>query len=112
MAVQKRQKVASIVGSNIAFLRRCKGWSQKDFAEKLGIGADSVSRFENGVVAPRFERLKRIAEILGCNLSDLFMPPDVVEKMVDTSDASAKDLSPQEEMVVHAKRIIALAKQL
>ena len=36
------------------------------------MGGDSLSRVENGVVAPRFHRLEAMATLLGCSVADLF----------------------------------------
>ena len=72
MPPRKRQHLASIVGANIAALRAARGWNQTQLAEKLGMGADSLSRMERGVVAPRFARLELIAQILGCTVAELF----------------------------------------
>ena len=72
MPPRKRQHLASIVGANIAALRAARGWNQTQLAEKLGMGADSLSRMERGVVAPRFARLELFADILGCTVAELF----------------------------------------
>lgn len=34
---------------NIAALRRGRGWSQEELAEKLGVSRQSVSKWERGV---------------------------------------------------------------
>ena len=47
--------------------------TQAELAERLGVGNDSLSRIEKGVVAPRFQRLELIAEVLGCTVSELFV---------------------------------------
>lgn len=64
VAEQKKQRLATIVGANITAQRRLMGWNQAEFAERLGIGADSLSRIERGLVAPRFPRLEQIASLL------------------------------------------------
>lgn len=72
MPPRQRQHLASIVGANIAALRAKRGWNQTQLAEKLGMGPDSLSRMERGLVAPRFGRLERIAETLACPVAELF----------------------------------------
>lgn len=66
------QRLARIVGAAIASRRKQKGMTQIELAERLRMGADSLSRIEKGVVAPRFPRLEEIAEVLGCGVADLF----------------------------------------
>lgn len=73
---QGTQHLARTVGANIARRRRHCGMTQAELAEKLGTGADSLSRIEKGVVAPRFGRLEQIARELHCSVADLFRTPD------------------------------------
>ena len=44
MAGTKKQRLAVIVGANITARRKLLGWNQAAFAERLGMGADSLSR--------------------------------------------------------------------
>lgn len=111
MSKRPKQHVASIVGANMARLRQAKGWSQIEFAQQLGIGPDSVSRFENGVVAPRFERLRKIADLLGCRVAELFLENGEVVKVPALSSTTSEPLSPEAEVVALAQRIIELTNQ-
>lgn len=72
MPERKKQRLSAIVGANITARRKLKGWNQADFAERLGIGADSLSRIERGHVAPRFQTLEKMAALLECTVADLF----------------------------------------
>ena len=72
MALRKVQDVAAVVGGNISARRKLLRYTQAELAEKLNIGADSLSRIEKGVVAPRFQRLADIAAALDCSMADLF----------------------------------------
>ncbi|MDR2050839.1 MAG: helix-turn-helix domain-containing protein [Deltaproteobacteria bacterium] len=72
MASRKIQRLASIVGGNISRRRRQMGITQAELAERLGVGGDSLSRIEKGVVAPRFQRLEEIASALDCAVAELF----------------------------------------
>ena len=110
MVASPKQEVATLVGANIAYLRREKGWSQKLLAQKLGIGADSVSRFENGIIAPRLERLKEIADILGCELADLFLGAGHDKKQAPSTPDAEGAITPQAEIAALAARILELSK--
>lgn len=65
--LRKTQKLSAIVGANITARRKLKGWTQAEFAEKMGMGPDSLSRIERGTVAPRFPRLEEMARLLECS---------------------------------------------
>ena len=44
-------------------LRKEKGWSQEDFAEKLDISRQAISRWENGTALPDAQNLLRISKL-------------------------------------------------
>lgn len=54
------------------------GVTQKVFAQRLGVAQEIVSRWENGIYAPRDETRPRIAAALGKTVADLFPYPDDV----------------------------------
>lgn len=72
MTSRKTRSVAALVGGNISRRRKLMRYTQADLAEKLKMGPDSLSRIENGIVAPRLERLADIAAALDCSMADLF----------------------------------------
>lgn len=52
-------------------IRKAKGLTQKDVAEKLGIATHSYTRYECGVRRPNIDTLLKIANILDVKASDL-----------------------------------------
>jgi putative transcriptional regulator len=58
--------------NNIASIRKCKGMSQKELAEKLGIGNDWLCDIEKGKGTPSLALAKNIADKLGVTISDIF----------------------------------------
>lgn len=56
----------------IKALRLNAGLSQVELAEKLCVTQATVSQWESGRILPSTEKLPKIAEILGCNIADLF----------------------------------------
>ena len=63
-----------IVGSQIANLRRQKGLSQEELAEKLGISAQAISKWENGHTLPETALLPQMAGLLSCSIDTILMP--------------------------------------
>ena len=58
--------------SIIKNLRRKSNMTQEQLAEKLGISAQSVSKWENAVAMPDIMMLPRISEVFGVSIDDLF----------------------------------------
>lgn len=46
-------------------LRKSKGWSQEDLAEKLNVSRQAISRWENGTALPDAENLRQLSLLFG-----------------------------------------------
>ena len=57
--------------SPIRTARIAAGMTQQQLADSLGVAQQSVTRWETGEREPRVSTLKRIAAVLGCDLSAL-----------------------------------------
>ena len=60
------------LGKKIKQLRFKAGLTQEQLADKLGIGPQSVSKWENAVAMPDISTLPLLAEIFGVSIDDLF----------------------------------------
>ena len=60
------------LGKKIRQFRLKAGLTQEQLADKLGIGPQSVSKWENSVAMPDITALPLIAEIFGVQIDDLF----------------------------------------
>ena len=60
------------MGKKIRQLRFKAGLTQEQLADRLGIGPQSVSKWENAVAMPDITLLPLIAEIFGVSIDDLF----------------------------------------
>ena len=54
-----------MLSDKIARLRRDKGWSQEELAERLEVSAQAVSKWENDQTCPDISLLPRLAGIFG-----------------------------------------------
>lgn len=59
------------IGKLISHLRSEKGWTQKEFAERIGMHPNHVSRMEKDKMQPRRSTLKKVAEVLEVAVEDL-----------------------------------------
>jgi uncharacterized Tic20 family protein len=62
---------AKQLGQKIQELRKQKGMTQEDLAEKTGLSVRTIQRIESGEVDPRSYTLNQIAEALGVEITDL-----------------------------------------
>lgn len=59
------------LGSNICFLRKQKKYTQEQFAEKMGVTRQTISRWESDEVIPELAKLIEISDIFTCKLDTL-----------------------------------------
>ena len=66
------EKKAKLTGAEIRFLRKSLGWSGADFAEHVGVGRDTVSKWENDkeAIGPQSDRLLRMMVVHATPLDD------------------------------------------
>ena len=53
-------------------LRKENNFKQTDLAEKIGVTRQVVSNYELGTVKPSLDKAKKLADIFGCSLEDIF----------------------------------------
>jgi transcriptional regulator with XRE-family HTH domain len=63
----------------IAELRKRRGWSQGDLAEKLGVEQPTIQRWESGAREPKFEQLFALAKVLDVQPGSLLDPSMTVQ---------------------------------
>ena len=61
---------------NLKYLRKSKGFSQKDLGEKLGIAHSNYNTIENGLAELTVSRLFKIAEILDVSVFQILLESD------------------------------------
>lgn len=65
------QRLAQKLGANLATRRRARKWSQEDLAERLGVAAETISRFERGATLPSLVTLQRLGLMLKAPIAEL-----------------------------------------
>jgi transcriptional regulator with XRE-family HTH domain len=61
------------LGERIRSLRKEAGWSQAELADKIGVDAGRVSRYEAGRITPSAEALVRLGEVLNVSIDHLLV---------------------------------------
>ena len=65
---------------NLKRIRKSKGLSQKELAEKLGVSQPSYAQYERGARNPKVETIRKIANALDIPVEEL-NPPSNLEKL-------------------------------
>ena len=59
------------IGERIEVIRKLRRMKQYSLAREVGISESRLCRIENNVLQPYFWEVERIAQVLGCSLTDL-----------------------------------------
>lgn len=65
------------IGKKLYDLRKQSGFTQDYVAEKLGVSAQAVSKWENDIACPDIMTLPSIAELYGITIDELFKKEEV-----------------------------------
>jgi len=63
----------SLAGQNLKYLRKLRGWTQEEFAAKLGIKRSLVGAYEEERADPRLDVLEVVGEIFKLSLDELLL---------------------------------------
>ncbi|MEO7314881.1 MAG: LexA family transcriptional regulator [Ginsengibacter sp.] len=63
----------SQAGQNLKYLRKLRGWTQEEFATKLGIKRSLIGAYEEERADPRLEVLEIVSEIFKLTLDELLL---------------------------------------
>lgn len=70
-AMPQPNETATVIGKRLADLRKEKGITQKQLADRLGLTQPMVSEYERGSLRLHGEMIIQITEILGISADDL-----------------------------------------
>ena len=63
----------SLAGQNLKYLRKLRGWTQEEFATKLGIKRSLIGAYEEERADPRLDVLEILADIFKLTLDELLL---------------------------------------
>ncbi|QBP73852.1 XRE family transcriptional regulator [Herbaspirillum huttiense] len=97
------KQLAREVGGIIALRRKAKGWTQAQLAEQMGIEKETVSRLETGHISPTLGRLEQIAQLLGCDITDLLKitAPDMGDQALSLLNRMSEFSDSQQTMLMN-----------
>ena len=100
-----------IIGENIRDYRKKNNLTQEQFAERLGVTYQSVSRWENGTTYPDLELLPAISDLLSITVDELLGMPEAKkeEKAKEAFDELRRECIKRN---YDADRIVAIIRDI
>ena len=86
------------LGDKIAELRRQRGWSQENLAERLGVTRQSVSKWESGTSVPDLDKIIGLSELFG-------VTTDYLIKCEGAAEAAPSEAEPADDQ--HSRYVTA-----
>ena len=95
------EEIKGRLANNVKKYRTGKGWTQKQFAEKIGRDAQSIYMLESKSTFPTGETLSKICVCFKISIEQLFEEhdkhsytsyPDVIQQLSDEQKAKLKDV--------------------
>lgn len=69
-----------LFGRHVRALRRCRGLTQEQLADRSGLSADTIRRLEHGCFSPSLATLSKLCSGLDLQLSTLFESYELGER--------------------------------
>jgi|LGOV01.1.fsa_nt_gb transcriptional regulator with XRE-family HTH domain len=91
----EREEDKMILADKIMCLRKQKGWSQEELADKMNVSRQSVSKWENESTVPEMDKIVLLSNIFKVS-TDYLLKEDMKEDCNDTSEV----LLPKQEPVI------------
>ncbi|MCR5825962.1 MAG: helix-turn-helix domain-containing protein [Oscillospiraceae bacterium] len=85
-------------------LRKEKGWSQLELAERLNVSRQAVSRWENGLAIPSTDKLKQLSTLYGVSLDSLLSDSEEM-KPPEKPEITATEAESDENAAIHIIRV-------
>lgn len=92
------------IGKNVAFLRRHKGWTQKELAAKISVSDKAVGKWEKGLGLPDVCNISLLAEVFGVSVDFLINEVNINELSRYEAIAEYKTKNQSEQLDVDGVR--------
>lgn len=102
-----------ILAEKVMTLRKKKGWSQEELAEKLNISRQSVSKWESGASIPDIDKIISLSGLFGVStdylLKDEMETEEISEREIECQESGVKCVSVEEaDSFMRLKRKLAV----
>ena len=79
------------LGARIAALRKRKGMTQEELAQKMEVSSQAVSKWENDVSCPDIQSLPRLAKLLGTTVDELLTGKEAQVQLLRGAERKSLD---------------------
>lgn len=98
----EKYKNAQVIGNNLKKIRVSQyGWTQKEFADYIGMSVQNLSQTERGIYKPGLDKLLSIAEILQITPNDLLLDSSNNNSSYNLSNTNQKIKEFKEELEIN-----------
>ena len=102
----------SQAGLNLKYLRKLRGWTQEEFANKLGIKRSLIGAYEEERADPRLDVLEMVADIYKLSLDELFLKDLSTESGSYLMKRRKQKMASEERNLIHFVPVKAAAGYL
>ena len=79
---------------NLIKLRKAKGWSQEDLADKLGVSRQAISKWEVGTSKPDIDNVIKLSKLFEISIDEL-VNNEIVRTEAISINVKKKDNKPK-----------------
>lgn len=98
------QELQETLSQNIKFYRKGK-FTQETLAEKIGVSSQNINNIEGKRRFPRTDTLVKIADALGVEVYQLFVPQNVTPITIEENDENERIRSAIQKEVIEDVRL-------
>lgn len=80
-----------ILSEKIMILRKQKGWSQEQLAERLEVSRQAVSKWESGASVPDLDKILRLSDLFGVSTDYLLRDDQEREEVISGEDEPGEE---------------------
>ncbi len=99
------------LSKNLVYLRKLKGFTQKDLAGKIGVTPSAYGNYENNYSQPNYEILEDITKILGIMAHEILYSDLQAGQYKSVKDGEKKEPE-QPNLLAMAKQFADLQKEV
>ena len=100
--------INKIIGNNISIHRKNKNLSMNDFKIITNIGANHLSRIENGLMLPSLDILYKICAGLGITIGEVLPSQEQIDKLYKISNVDLKEFKKNQKIQALKEKLLKL----